>query len=399
MAIEVHTGHVPIDSLKPFPGNARRGDVEAIRESLRTHGQYKPIIVQESTGYILAGNHTWEAAREEAYPTIWATFIDVDDTQAKQIVLVDNRTNDLAVYDDRALADLLDELDSLEGTGFDRESVDSLLATLGPGGFSKKEKERVIDPPADPVTKLGDVIRLGIHQLYCADALEIQVGEADMAWTDPPYMVSYQTGLSREEATALHRRIDGKEITNEDLQGEEADAWAWRMADVLRRTLRPGGVYYVHAPPGPDVVRFIEALNGQKLPVRQVLQWVKDRFVFGRSDYHYRSEPMLYGWREGAAHYWCGDRDQDSVWEVKRPKASKAHPTMKPVELAERAIANSSAPGDTVFDPFAGSGTVLVAAMEMGRRAVMVEIDPAYCDVIVERWERLTGQVAERVRA
>lgn len=394
--MKIRYDRVPIDSVRPYPGNARRGSIPAIRESLRIHGQYRPIVVQESSTEILAGNHTWLAAKAEGWESIDIGIVDVDDEQARKIVLADNRTNDLAVYDDQALADLLAELDTLDGTAFDQASVDALLATLGPGGFKKAELEQVIKLPNNPRTRPGEVITLGAHKLYCDDFMLVgSCCEADMVWTDPPYGVAYFNTTEDHMASENHR-TDGKGIANEDLSPEELYRFRHSTASALHSILRPGGAYYLHVAPGPDQAYWINALETHNLKPRQVLQWIKDQFVFGRSDYHYRNESILYGWRDGSAHKWNGGRSQDSVWEYDRPKRSKDHPTIKPVELAIRAIENSSEQGDTVFDPFAGSGTILVAAMQTGRRAVMVEIDPAYCDVIIERYERLTGEEVRR---
>lgn len=389
-----------IDDVRPYPGNARKGDIEVIKESLTENGQYRALPVQESTGYVLAGNHTWQAMKELGYETFEADVGDFDDDQARRIVLVDNRSNDLAEYDDQALADLLSEMDSYEGTGFDDDAVNDLLASLGPGGFKKSELDMVMSLPETAITEKGEKIIMGPHTLYCQDSLTaVFFDNMDMVWTDPPYLISYQMDLSPEEAEQLHRRTDGKQITNEKLTQAESYAFRNSFAKLIADVLAPGASYYIFVPPGADQAYWINALDSHNLAPRQVLQWIKDQFVFGRSDYHYRNEPILYGWQPGAAHLFEGGRGQDSVWEYDRPKRSKDHPTIKPVELAIRAIENSTKPGAVVFDPFAGSGTILRACMQTGRRAVMIEVDPAYCDVIIESYERLTGEKAERVHA
>jgi DNA modification methylase len=161
--------------------------------------------------------------------------------------------------------------------------------------------------------------------------------------------------------------------------------------------LRPGGVVYVcHADSGGHIFRAEFLAAGWHLA--QCIVWAKDSFVLGRQDYHWRHEPILYGWKQGAAHYWIGDRDQDTVWEIPRPKRSAEHPTMKPVELVSRALHNSGRRGEVVLDPFLGSGTTLVAAEQLDRVCYGMEIDPRYCDVTVKRWEQLTGKHAELVQ-
>ena len=170
--------------------------------------------------------------------------------------------------------------------------------------------------------------------------------------------------------------------------------------EFLRSTLgnaldacKPGAVWYVAAPAGPNFLPFASCLAALRV-WRQTLVWVKDAFVLGRSDYHYRHEAVFYGWKPGAAHHEPPDRTHDTIWEVPRPRASPDHPTSKPVELVERALLMSTARGELVLDPFAGSGSTLIAAEASGRRAACVELDPRYCDVVVRRWQEATGREA-----
>lgn len=398
------TEPVNLETLKPYPGNARRGDIDMIAESLRTHGQYKPIVVQKSTGYVLAGNHTLQAARHLGWDSIVVSWVDVDDDSARKINLIDNRSNDVATYDDSELAALLVGLDGdYVGTGFTDTDLTELMESLGEGGFSRKDKDAAPELHADPVTQLGDVIRLGDHVLVCGDALvaddrdALMEGQlADLVLTDPPYMVSYEADLSADDREKLNRRRDAKTVPNDNLQGIDADLFIANAMRSIHDVLKPGGVFYTFAPPGADELRFRIGLQDARLPLREVILWIKDQFVFGRQDYHWRHESLLYGWRDGAAHYFVDDRTQDTIWDCPRPKTSKDHPTQKPVALLERAIANSSRRGQLVVDLFAGSGSTLIAAHAQARVARVMERDPAYCDVIVERWEKLTGKEAER---
>ena len=160
--------------------------------------------------------------------------------------------------------------------------------------------------------------------------------------------------------------------------------------------LRPGGGFYLAVPTGPLQLEFLLALQAAELTLPQTLVWAKDRFVLGHADYHARHEGLLYGWKDGAAHYFVDDRTQDTVWEIARPSRSEVHPTMKPVALVERAIRNSSHPGDIVYDPFVGSGTTLIAAETSGRTCFAMEIDQTYAQVAIERWKNFAGQAAER---
>jgi site-specific DNA-methyltransferase (adenine-specific) len=207
---------------------------------------------------------------------------------------------------------------------------------------------------------------------------------AHLVWTDPPYGVAY-VGKTKAALT----------IQNDDLPDLQFRLFleaAFRLA--LDHTL-PGGAWYVASPSGPKSLQFALVLH--ELGVwRQTLQWVKNTFVLGHADYHYRNEQLFYGWRPGGSHYFVRDRTQDSVWHHRKPARNAVHPTMKPVGLVGRAILNSSRPGDLVVDPFAGSGTTLEAAHRHGRIAYLIEKDPAYCDVIRDRWDRLEALAGDR---
>lgn len=387
---------IPIGSVRPYGRNPRRGNVEAIKESLERNGQYRPLVVNRRTHEVLAGNHTWQAARELGWTKVAATFVDVDEEQAKRIVLVDNRSNDLAGYDAEALAELLGELPELEGTGYDREALDELIDELAEGTLADDDA----DPPplpSDPETAPGQLYRLGRHRLICADARDPEayarlLGDerADLLWTDPPYGVDY-VGKTSERL-----RIDNDRAGS--LEALLHDAFA-----AIDAALADGAPLYVAHPAGPLSLVFGECFTGQGWLLRQTLVWAKDQFVLGRSDYHYRHEPILYGFKPGPKRLgrggarWHGDHRQDSLLEVPRPRAAREHPTMKPPELIEIALRNSSRRAALVLDPFAGSGSTLVACERSARTARLVELDGRYCDVICERFERLTGDRAELV--
>jgi site-specific DNA-methyltransferase (adenine-specific) len=386
---------VAIANLRPYPGNPRRGDVEAIKASLRAHGQYRPIVVNRPTMQVLAGNHTLEAAKQLGWEEIAATFLDVDNDQARRIVLVDNRTNDFAAYDTQALVDFLEELPELDGSGYDQADLDALLDQVA---WPADDLDEEIPPaPKRPTTKAGDVWALGRHRLICADATHpaayrAVMGEAkaQLLWTDPPYGVAY-TGKT---ARALTIQNDGAEGLDQLLAGSFA---------AIDQRLVAGARLYVAHPAGGLSAKFIAAFLDQGWRLAQTLVWLKDSMVLGHADYHYRHEPILYGYKPGPGRQgrggrgWYGDDAQTSVFEVPRPKAAREHPTMKPPALVEAALANSSRRDQVVLDPFAGSGSTLVACERTGRHPRLIELDPGYCDVIVRRFERLTGQTGERV--
>lgn len=403
----------PIDSVQPYPGNARKHNLEVLRESIRLHGQYRAIIVQRSSGYIIAGNGTWQACREEGFAGVAVDYVDVDDDQARRILLVDNRSNDVAGYDDQALADLLTSLSDLAGTGFREADVADLLASLERGGGGLVDPDFVPAAELEPRTQPGDLWRLGDHRLLCGDATDpaayarLLGDEAvDLLWTDPPYGVDV-AGKNTHLNEQGHGRRNNRPILNDALGPVQLTAMLTAAFRLSRERMRPGAAYYITGPQGGDgFLSFLTAVRDAGLPLRHMIVWVKQSFVFGRSDYHYQHEPILtgpaaeeqldadalaYGWREGSAHEFHGGRRQSSVWQIPRPAASPLHPTQKPVELVERSIRNSTVRDALVLDPFAGSGTTAIAAQNCGRRARLLELDPVNCDVICRRFQAFAG--------
>ncbi len=341
---------------------------------------------------MLAGNHVYRAARELGFQEIAVTFVDLDEEEALKLVLVDNRTSDLAGYDDALLVELLEGLGDLSGTGFDEAALSDLLDEVAPPPY---EEEEVPPAPSEPRTRPGDLYALGDHRLVCGDATDANDIErlmgaerAALLWTDPPYGVAYE-GRTSDRLRLRNDRADG---LTELLQ---------RAFAAIDAVLCAGAALYLAHPAGPQSATFLWAFTSQGWSLRQTLVWVKDSLVLGHADYHFRHEPILYGYKPGGGRRgrggegFYGDNAQSSVLEVARPRAAREHPTMKPVELVEICLRNSSRRRDLVLDPFAGSGSTLVAAERLGRRARLIELDPAYCDVIVDRWERLTGQAAK----
>lgn len=387
---------LPLAVLTEYPGNPRRGDVDAIAESLREHGQYRAIIVRVTDpdhpgagGVILAGNHTYKGAALLEWPTIRCEVIECDDITAAKIVAVDNRAADLGDYDDRLLAELLGGMDDLTGTGYDDDYLTKLLADLTPTEDDTPVTDNDDVPPAEkrqPTSKAGDVWLLGGHRLAVGDATQpetwqrlLQGETADMVWTDPPYGVAY-VGKTKDALT----------IANDAADEDSLAALLHAVFALAVTHTKPGGSWYVAAPPGPIGLLFANDLHRRGI-LRQTLIWVKNQFVLGHSDYHYRHEPVYYGWTPGSAHQPPPDRTQESTHFVDRPKASADHPTMKPVELIQLHIANSSSAHQLVVDPFGGSGSTLIAAHGLGRRAALIELDKVYADVICRRWQTLTG--------
>ena len=389
---------IEIDEVHTHPSNVRQGDVGAICESLKAHGQYRPIVYQQSTKRILAGNHTWKAAKALGWQQIAATPIICDDQQALRILLADNKANDLATYDEPELIELLKQLadtsDGLLGTLFDEDELDSLIEDNSHFELPTEVDDLPEGVPA--VSKLGDIWMLGDHRVMCGESTDAdQVKQlmnglqADLVWTDPPYGVDIQE-RDMAQANVRGRRKDGKGVMNDDLKGNDLYSFLHKAFTNGKEHTKAGGCWYVASPPGDLMMQFGNALLDLGL-ARHSLVWVKDSLVMGRADYHYRHEVLFYGWKEGAAHHAPPDRKQDSVWEIPRPKRSPEHPTMKPVELIVKAIKNSTNQNEIVLDLFGGSGSTLIAAEETNRIGYLMELDPRYVDVICARYQQHTG--------
>jgi DNA modification methylase len=386
---------VAVGDLVTHPGNPRRGRVDLIAQSLERYGQYRPVVARRDDRAVLVGNHMLRAARQLGWTSVQVLYVNLSEDEAKQLLVWDNRTSDLAENDTEALIELLESLDGLDGTGYDQGDLDELLEELAPPPLAPED---VAPVPVVPRTRPGEVLDLGAHRLICADATDPASWRAllgherpDAMWTDPPYGVEYEGRTSDRLRIANDRASDVSGL----LIG------AFSMASDV---LAPGAPVYTCAPAGPLMMEFLMAFVAAGFSLRQTLVWVKDSMVLGHSDYQYRHEPILYGYtsspgagrlgRGGAG--WFGDRRQTSVLEVDRPRASREHPTMKPPELIEIALGNSTRRGALIVDPFAGSGSTLVACERMGRRARLIELDPGYCDVVIARYEALTGVHVER---
>lgn len=386
----------PVDELIPYARNARThsdAQVAQIAASIKEFGFNNPILTRGAD--VIAGHGRLLAARKlgmETVPTI--DLAHLSKTQARAYVLADNQLALNAGWDAEMLGLELSELDAegfdLSLLGFD--DVEALLNQAEPGGLLPGvDEDAVPAPPPIPVTKSGDLWVLGRHRLLCGDSTSTDAVQVlgggqmfDMLWTDPPYGVAY-VGGTKDKLTIQNDDLDDEGLTD-FLRAALGCAWA---------SCRAGASWYVAAPSGPLNHCFSTVLKDLGV-WRQSLNWVKNTFAMGRSDYHYRHEPIFYGWKEGAAHYFVDDRTQDTILEFDKPSRNAEHPTMKPVALIERCINNSSKPGQLVLDLFGGSGSTLIAAEKTGRTAYLMELDPVYCDVIVTRWEALTGGKAVR---
>jgi DNA modification methylase len=381
---------VPLASLIPYAANARThsdGQVAQIAASIAEFGFVNPVLV-DAAGVLVAGHGRVLAARRLGLTSVPAIRLaHLTDAQARALRLADNQIALNSGWDEALLAAELARIRDegvvdLDVLGFSGLELDQLLAAADGGDAAALDEAPPL--PEVPITRPGDLWVCGPHRVLCGDATKLEdvkralgAGRlADMAFTDPPYNVAYQGGTAAKMT-----------IANDALGGGFLDFIRPALANLLSVTK---GASYVcmSSSEWPTLHRAWQEAGGKW---SSTIIWAKNTFALGRADYHQQFEAMLYGWKAGNQHYWCGARDQGNVWHFDKPARNDLHPTMKPVTLVERAIRNSSKHRDTVLDPFGGSGTTMIAAERTGRQAVLLEIDPAYVDVIVRRWEDVTG--------
>lgn len=439
-----------ITDLKPAPYNPRLDlqpgdpDYEKLKRSIQEFGLVEPIVFNERTGYVVGGHQRLKVLQDLGWSEVPVSVVDLDLEKEKALNVALNKIE--GDWDNFKLKELLEELDTgafdITITGFDEEEIEDLMTQF----YVEEEtevKEDNFDPDKaaeeveEPITKPGDVWLLGRHRLMCGDSTNIDdvlrlMGgkQADMIFTDPPYNVDYEGS-------------NGKKIKNDNMEDSAFYQFLYDAFVAMYTVLKEGGPIYVcHA--DSEGLNFRKAFKDAGFLMKQCLIWVKNSLVLGRQDYHWKREPILYGWKPGAAHAWYGGRKQDTVveedvdlviqkecdhfvlsfsngiksvmvkvpsyeivfsgddsdsttWRIEKPKKNADHPTMKPIALCARAIQNSSKPGELVLDPFGGSGSTLIACEQTGRTCFTMEFDPVYADVIVKRWEEFTGQKAVRI--
>ncbi len=391
---------VSVATLRPDPANPRRisdEELESLTRSIRQFGLVDPIIARREDKTVIGGHQRLVAARRLGMKTVPVVFMDVSAEQARLLNIGLNKIS--GSWDQELLARLLADLQAVPGvdltlSGFSDDELHKLLRSLD----ARERRERVEQFDLDaaleeatrqPRAKRGDLWLLGEHRLLCGDSTDHSTrsrlmgdNRARMLLTDPPYGVDYETAGDNPRW-----RKRSRPIANDALGEDQGSFWT-----AAFRSWPVEGDVYVFSPSGPMMLRLQRAVEAAGIPQHQWLIWVKDRLVLGRSHYQYRHEHIFYGWREKTS--WNGSRKEDSVWECPRPGASPEHPTMKPLPILERAIENSSQPGDVVLDQFLGSGSTLVACERTGRVCFGAELEPVYCDVAVRRWEAFTGRKA-----
>jgi DNA modification methylase len=427
-----------ISEIKPYANNPRQNDagVDAVAASIKEFGFKVPVII-DAGGEIIAGHTRIKAAEQLGLTKIPCVVADdLTEAQVKAFRIADNRVAELSTWDMDLLAVELQEIGEMDFditlTGFGDVEIDDIMGNE-PAEIIEDE---IPEPPEEPTTKLGDLWQLGRHRLLCGDSTKpedvqkLMDGElADMVFTDPPYNVDYTGGTN-----------EALKIQNDNMDDSTFYNFLYDAFSCMLEVTKPGGgIYICHA--DSEGLNFRSAMVNAGWLLKQCIIWVKNSLVMGRQDYHWRHEPILYGWKPGAAHKWYGGRKQDTViedskfvtiteagdgfnihiddgvdtvvfkvpsyeieyaaddfgttvWRVDRPSRNVEHPTMKPIELVARAIRNSSKKDNIVLDTFGGSGSTLIACEQLNRTCYMMEIDPVYCDVIIQRWENLTGEKA-----
>lgn len=381
-----------VAALVPFARNARTHSDEQVAQiaaSIREWGWTAPVLVDEA-GTIIAGHGRVLAAQRLGLAEI-PVMVAAGWSEAKRraYVIADNKLALNAGWDEELLRLELGELKGLGVdlglTGFGELELEKLLLSTDGDG----DPDEAPAPPREPITKPGDLWICGEHRVLCGDAtvradVDKLLGEelADMAFCDPPYNVNYANSAGEKQ------RGKARPILNDALGGEFGALLSAASANLLAVT--KGAIYICMSSSELDTLQKAFRDAGGKWST--FIIWAKNTFTLGRSDYQRQYEPILYGWKEGADHFWCGARDQGDVWFFDKPQKNDLHPTMKPVALVERAIRNSSKSRDIVLDLFGGSGTTMIAAERSGRRARLLEMDPRYVDVIIERWRRVTSQ-------
>ena len=407
---------LPVASLHEDPANARRHDernLDAIKASLAKFGQRKPIVVQKDGMVVRAGNGTLSAVKALGWTEIAAVVVDEGDVAATAYAIADNRTAELASWDEEVLGSLLGQLQADEDfdhlvSGFSDAEISRLLAPVAGEG----DPDEIPPVPDDPVAQLGDLWLLGEHRLLCGDSTSaedvarlLDGAEPGLLVTDPPYGVELdmewrdragKNALGAAQPSYMQRKEGHGNTT---ISGDTIVDWS--PAFELVPSIRVAYVWHASA----HTLEVGAGLRRIGLDLRQMVIWRKPHFVLSRTHYHYQTEPCWYAVRKGASSKWVGSRDQSNVWDAASPKmlmtgsdeTKEDHPTQKPLLCMERPAQNHDF--DEVYEPFSGSGTTLMACERRRRRCFAMEIDPKYVDVAVARWERFTGKTATRVPA
>ena len=406
LSASLRVDSVSLDDLKLDPANPRRiaqAELEALTRSISEFGLVDPIIARAEDKTVIAGHQRLLAARKLGLKTVPVIFLDISPEKARLLNVALNKIS--GDFDQELLARLLADLSEtpqldLTLSGFDDKEIKQLIRHLE--AREKRERPEAFDLDAalrsayeNPRATRGDLFKLGDHRVLCGDATSsedvtrvMDGGKANLAICDPPYAVGYGDHGGQQQGQRRRR------IMNDALAG---DAWEEFCRKFVRNIIAvsTGAIYlFMSSKELPLLSRVLEEGGAHW---SDTLIWRKNTFTLGRAPYQHGYEPLWFGWPQGVKPYWCGDRDQSYVWEFDRPTDAPLHPTMKPTSLLERAIENSSRPGDVVLDLFLGSGSTLIAAERTGRICYGLELDEHYASLAIARWEAFTGEKAERI--
>lgn len=387
---------IKIESLKPAEYNPRKDlkpedeEYQKIKKSITEFGYVAPVIVN-SNMTVIGGHQRLKVLKELGYTEVECVVVDLDQKKEKALNIALNKIS--GDWDNDKLEELLAELKQtdidMDITGFSFDEVDEILKDITGSKEDDFDLDQALDEIEEPISKRGDVWILGKNRLMCGDSTQkedvmhlMNSQEADMLLTDPPYNVDY------EGKTSEALKIENDNMSETEFYNFLLDSFK-NMFDSIKYG---GSAYVFHA--DTEGLNFRNAFKSCGFKLAQCLVWVKNTFVMGRQDYQWRHEPILYEWKPGAGHYFVDNRKQSTVLEFDKPSRNAEHPTMKPVDLLVYLIKNSSKENDLILDLFGGSGSTLIAAEQTQRRCYTMELDPKYCDVIIKRWENLTGEKA-----
>lgn len=387
---------IDINKLIPATYNPRKDlkpdDAEyiKIKNSIVKFGFVSPLVINKDMT-VIGGHQRLKVLKDLGITEVECIVVDLDKTNEKALNIALNKIQ--GDWDEDKLEALLQELKleefDINLTGFDFDEVDEILNDINGTKEDNFDVDSAYEEIEEPITKPGDIWILGNHRLMCGDSTHkddimrlMNNQDADMLLTDPPYNVDY-----------VGKTAEALKIKNDNMSDNQFYEFLKKVFENMYGVTKEGASIYVfHA--DTEGLNFRKAFKDSGYKLAECLIWKKDCFVMGRQDYQWQHEPILYGWKEGTAHYFINDRTQSTILEFDRPKQSTLHPTMKPIDLIAKLIKNSSKENDIILDLFGGSGSTIIAAEQLNRNCYTMELDPKYCDVIVKRWETLTNKEA-----
>lgn len=388
---------ITVDKLNPAKYNPRKNlkpgdpEYEKLKRSIETFGYVEPVIWNKRTGHIVGGHQRFKILKERGATEIDCVVVDMEEAEEKALNIALNKVS--GDWDMPKLAELLEDLDKsmfdVSLTGFDAAEIEDLFSKVHDKDVNDDDfdADKALEDIKEPISKTGDIWLLGKHRLICGDSTKLSDVEklmdgkkANLCVTDPPYNVNYSAGKENERV-----------IKNDHMEDSKFYDFLLAAYKNMFTVLDDGaGAYIFHA--DTEGLNFRKAFKDAGFHLANVCIWVKQSLVLGRSDYQWQHEPVLYGWKPTGKHRWYADRKQTTVWNFDRPTKSPDHPTMKPVPLMAYPIQNSSMTNCIIYEPFAGSGSTLIACEQTGRICYAVELDEKYCDVIVKRYIETAGE-------